>query len=246
MKQVLLLAFLLLSAPCCERAMAQGTTIRKPNRQTTTTNNSRRNNGRNSNRHNTHNPQPTTLTVSSATGTINGYDYVDLGLSVKWAAYNVGATSPEGYGNYYAWGETYTKSTYTNENSTTYRKQVPNDIGGNSLYDAARSNWGSSWRLSTNAEFQELKDNCTWTWGKYKGKNGCYVKSKRNGRCIFLPAAGFRDEDDLYDAGSGGYYWSSTAVDDSYEARRLSFNPSGVYLYTNFRFCGRTVRPVSE
>ena len=100
-------------------------------------------------------------TAAQTRGTINGYDYVDLGLSVKWATCNVGASTPEDYGDYYAWGETSTKSSYDIDNSTTFGKQM-RSIAGNPTWDAARKNWGSPWRLPTEAEFQELIDNSTW------------------------------------------------------------------------------------
>ncbi len=84
-------------------------------------------------------------------GKPEGHEYVDLGLSVKWATCNVGATKPEEYGNYYAWGETATKSEYTEDNSLTYGKQM-RDISGNAQYDAATANWGGTWRMPTNDE----------------------------------------------------------------------------------------------
>ena len=109
--------------------------------------------------------------LSSAAGIENGYGYVDLGLSVKWATYNVGANSPEEYGNYYAWGETTTKTSYTEENCSTYGKSI-GSIAGNSTYDVARALWGGGWRLPTKEEFEELRDRCTWNWTTYKGVNG--------------------------------------------------------------------------
>ena len=99
----------------------------------------------------------------------NGYEYVDLGLSVKWANCNVGANKPEDYGNYYAWGETITKSLYTSDNSKTYGLSISElqtqgyiDSEGNltSQYDAARTNWGGRWRMPTYDELDELIDNC--------------------------------------------------------------------------------------
>lgn len=132
-------------------------------------------------------------------GTINGHEWVDLGLSVKWATCNVGASSLSAYGNYYAWGETRTKSEYNYSNSVTYEKSM-GDIAGSSQYDAARANWGSSWRLPTKAEFQELINNCTWTWTSQGGHNGYKVTGK-NGNSIFLPAAGWRYGSSLYYAG---------------------------------------------
>ena len=186
--------------------------------------------------------------VSSASGSIAGHEYVDLGLSVKWATCNVGANSPEDYGNYYAWGETSTKSSYTEVNSKTYGKNY-GDIGGNSSLDAARANWGSTWRLPTRNERDELIDNCTWTWTTMNGMNGYKVTSKVNGKSIFLPAAGFCCNSSLYNAGSDGDYWSSTPLaSDPDFAFYLRFDSDGVYWYVEYycRYEGRSVRPVSE
>ena len=174
---------------------------------------------------------------------INGHEYVDLGLSVKWATCNVGANKPEDYGNYYAWGETSTKSSYTESNSKTYGKQM-NDIKGNSQYDAARANWGGTWRLPTKAELEELENKCTWTWTTQNGVKGCKVTGP-NGNSIFLPAAGDRDGPSLYNAGGSGDYWSSTPDDSDY-AYRLGFGSGGQLVFWRNRYRGRSVRPVSE
>ena len=184
--------------------------------------------------------------TSAKSGTINGYDYVNLGLSVKWATCNVGASSPSGYGNYYAWGETSTKSTYTSENSKTYGNSSYNyDIGGKSSLDAARANWGGTWRLPTKAEFQELIDKCTWTWTTQGGHNG-YRVTGPNGNSIFLPAAGYRGES-LYNVVSSGYYWTSSPLEsDSNYAFYLYFYSGYHNVYNFYRYWGYTVRPVSE
>ena len=182
--------------------------------------------------------------------TINGHAYVDLGLSVKWATCNVGASSPEDDGDYYAWGETSTKSTYSRNNSKTQDKSSYNsDIGGDASLDAARANWGGTWRLPTKAEAQELRDKCTWQWTT-RGKKGCKVTGP-SGRSIFLPSAGSRCgssllENGLYDVN----YWTSTPCEG--DARGLSaydflFNTPGRYKDMGcLRFIGRSVRPVSE
>ena len=176
----------------------------------------------------------------------NGHEYVDLGLSVKWATCNVGASSPEEYGNYYAWGETRTKSTYTESNSKTYHKSI-NDIKGNSKYDAARANWGRDWRMPTKSEMQELIDKCIWTWTTQNGVNGYKVTSKTNGNYIFLPAAGDRDGSSLYYAGGRGYYWSSSPNEgSSYSAVSLYFFSGSRYTYYYGRDYGQSVRPVLE
>ncbi len=178
-------------------------------------------------------------------GSHNGYEWVDLGLSVKWATCNVGANSPSDNGNYYAWGETSTKSSYYRDNSKTYDKSMGN-IGGNSSYDVARYKWGGSWRLPTEAEFQELRDKCTWTWTTQGGHNGYKVTGK-NGKSIFLPAAGYRFGTSPEDVGEGGYYWSSTPY-ESYtgSAWIICFNSSIQRVSFNRRDVGHSIRPVVE
>ncbi|MBQ8337179.1 MAG: hypothetical protein IJY44_06585, partial [Bacteroidaceae bacterium] len=161
---------------------------------------------------------------------------------------NVGASKPEEYGDYFAWGETSPKSSYTESNSVTYGKSM-SDIGGNPTYDAARANWGGDWRLPTKAEFAELLDssNCTWTWTTQNGVNGYKVTSVRNGNSIFLPAAGYRYGASLCSEGSYGNYWSSTPYESSgYDSCYLYF--SSGYHTTNWRsrYYGQSVRPVSE
>lgn len=182
----------------------------------------------------------------SYSGSINGYDYVDLGLSVKWAICNVGASSPSGYGNYFAWGETTTKSEYWNDNNVTYEKSM-SDIRGNRQYDAARANWGGSWRLPTKAEMEELVDQCTWTWTTQGGNKGCKVTSKKNGQSIFLPAAGWRYGTSLYDAGEVVNHWTSSPNEsNTQDAYSLYFESSLQRVPSDLRFYGLSVRPVSE
>ena len=155
--------------------------------------------------------------------TENGYEYVDLGLSVKWATCNVGANNPEEYGDYFAWGEVapkeeYTDSTYKwyNGSINTGIKYCTNSSEGliddkavlKASYDAASVNWGGAWRMPTKEEIDELVLNCVWHWGSSYGVAGLIVTGP-NGNRIFLPAAGTRRGSSLYDAGSDGYYWSS-------------------------------------
>ena len=187
------------------------------------------------------------FTTLAATGTINGHGYVDLGLpsGLKWATCNVGASQPHGYGNYYAWGETTTKESYDESNCTTYGQQI-NDFSGNVTYDAARANWGSTWRMPTKAEIEELINNCTWTWTTQIGVNG-YRVTGPNGKSIFLPAAGYCDGSSRTGVGEYGTYWSSTP-DESYTwyAYYLYFGSGSHYVNWSNRFYGLTVRPVSE
>ena len=184
------------------------------------------------------------------TGTLNGHAWVDLGLpsGLKWATCNVGAIFHEGYGNYYAWGETTTKSNYSSGTSSTYGKYM-SDIGGNASYDVARKQWGSTWRLPTKAEFDELldEDNCTWEWTTQSAVNGYKVTSKINGESIFLPAAGSRDATWLSEDGSRGEFWSSTPNESStYSAYRLYFESWKHGTGTSYRDSGLSVRPVCE
>ena len=182
--------------------------------------------------------------VGSVTGTENGHDYVDLGLpsGLKWATCNVGATTPEGYGDYFAWGETNTKSTYSLDTYTYTDNKPVLDLAD----DAANANWGSAWRMPTDAEWQELRDNCTWTWTTLNGINGVEVKGP-NGNSIFLPAAGYRGNDDLYSAGDFGHYWSSSLYAVSpigaWDVNFFSDNVSGGY---GSRYCGLSVRAVMK
>lgn len=156
-------------------------------------------------------------------GTLNGYKWVDLGLSVKWATCNIGAGSPSDYGGYFAWGETSEKNSYIKSNCKTYGDFSVGDIGGNSQYDAATANWGRGWRLPTEYEFQELIEECEWVWTERKGCTG-YVIVGPNGNSIFLPAAGMC-KGEPQGVGSGGYYWSSTPYrgDDYKYAYLLAF-----------------------
>lgn len=181
--------------------------------------------------------------VSSPTGYINGHGYVDLGLSVKWATCNVGASSPESYGNYYAWGETSTKSDYSSDSYIYNNQNIGTDTACTS-YDAAHVNWSGSWRMPTKTECEELKDRCTWTWTTKSGHRGYKVKGP-NGNSIFLPAAGYRYGAGVYDVGTYGDYWSLT-VDGDGSAWYLYFFSSLQSVINYYRYYGQSVRAVSE
>ncbi len=188
--------------------------------------------------------QAAPVAVSTTGNTINGHEYVDLGLSVKWAACNVGASSIEDYGNYYAWGETTTQAEYTRANSKTYGKDI-DDISGNPQYDAARANWGGTWRLPTKAEFDELRNKCKWEWTELGGKKGCRVIGP-NGNSIFLPVAGLRSGSLLDYSDTGGFYWSSTPDSSTDSAYYLHFGRGYRNTDWHYRLYGFPVRPVSE
>ena len=175
-------------------------------------------------------------------GSCNGHDWVDLGLpsGTKWATCNVGANKPEDDGNYYAWGETRTKSSYT-ENNYTYSSS-PTTLPSSA--DAATVNWGVGWRMPTKDEFKELKDKCTWKWVSDVG----YKIIGPNDNSIFLPAASYLDYiyTDLQDAppkGFDGFYWSSSLYSDG-RAWFLYFYSDNYDMRNECSFVGLSVRPV--
>ena len=191
-------------------------------------------------------PEEDDSAITPQANKINGHEYVDLGLpsGLKWATCNVGASSPEKYGYHFAWGETSPKAEYTEENSITYGEEM-NDISGNPQYDAARANWGGSWRMPRENEREELLAYCEWEWTQKNGVNG-YKVIGRNGKSIFLPAAGCRYGSSLYDAGSYGFYWCSTPYDGDGYAFILYFNIDYQRMGSDGRFIGHSVRPVAE
>ena len=204
-------------------------------------------------------PTPVPTPTRPTTGTLNGYDWVDLGLSVKWATQNVGASSPSDYGYHFAWGETRKKDNYDWETCFdcldimggswgTYKISGKTSISSTSGHDTARENWGGTWRMPTISEFNELCNKCDWTWTSKGGHNGYLVTSKTNGKSIFLPAAGWRTYTDWNDEGEDGCYWSSTlSSSNSSLALELTFWSSGVRgEWISSRKCGRSVRPVTD
>lgn len=207
-----------------------------------------------------------TAVVASAvpiTGTINNHEWVDLGLSVKWATCNVGASSPNEGGSLFAWGETTTKKTCTWKNlkycldssGNKFSKYVTNSKFGevdnetqlDRSDDVARVKWGGTWRMPTFAELQELKDKCTWTWSTQGSKHGYTVTSKINGGSIFIPVAGARSENKLINPSFYGYYWSSSLnTENQNRAFGIYFYDGGIGLLDSGRYIARSVRPVTE
>lgn len=204
---------------------------------------------------------PETPGVSS--GMENGHEWVDLGLSVKWATCNVGANSPEEYGDYFAWGEVEPKTTYrwsTYKYGSSYNQLTKycydSSYGKNGFTDtktvldpeddAAIANWGGAWRMPTKAEQDELRNNCTWDWTTQNGVNG-YKVTGPNGNSIFLPAAGSMYGGTLYYAGSDGDYWSSSLYTDYPNfAYSVNFTSDYVNWYYIYRYYGQSVRPVCQ
>ena len=197
-------------------------------------------------------------------------DYVDLGLSVKWATFNIGATSPYGYGDYYCWGETETKTDYSLIN---YKYRLSGDSYENIKFskynsssekgivdslsvlelsdDVARIKWGGNWRMPTQEEMKELVSCCTWTWTTINGVNGYIVTSNMegySGRSIFLPAAGSYSGTNLYNDGNNGSYWSSSlnpSFPDPYNSFFTGFDSKQVSsTWCGSGSSGRSIRPV--
>ena len=170
---------------------------------------------------------------------------VDLGLDVFWAECNLSdngfVSSPEQYGDYYAWGETKSKSNYSTSNY--FYKDTPETLPLSA--DAAHAILGGDWRMPTKEELQTLLDNCTSVWTTQNGVNGRLFKSKINGKSIFFPAAGYRCDASLDFAGSEGYYWSSSLTATG-GAWSMDFYSGDVIWFDSNPFCGLSVRPVSE
>ena len=194
-------------------------------------------------------------------------EYIDLGLSVKWATCNLGAKYSEDYGNYIAWGEIEPKTQYfwttyklcEGSYSTITKYCSSSDYGfvDNKTIlepkdDAATVNWGGAWRMPTNAEFSELYEKCTCIWTTINGINGLLATSTINNNSIFLPAAGRSEDGTFQEIGFGGYYWTNEM---QYDSTRLPFNGSCGQFYNirndfyqnigGYSRCeGLTIRPV--
>lgn len=200
-------------------------------------------------------------------GKKNGYEYVDLGLSVKWATCNIGANNPEGYGNYYAWGETYPKKDYKWSNlkyhtrgddyNSHFSKYVASSKYGpvdrivvlDYSDDVARANLGGDWRMPTKSEYEELISNCKLVGIKRSGVWGIELKSKINGNTIFFPAAGENDavlKGVVLDGLCGNYLTSSLCLEESSKSHVFYFSMKTLYcrLNTSYRYEGNSVRPV--
>ena len=201
---------------------------------------------------------------SGGGGNSGNHAYVDLGLpsGTLWATCNVGANSPEEYGDYFAWGETEPRD-YYDWNTYKYAtgdfnkltKYCSHSNWGNNGFtdtltilqpedDAATANWGSGWRMPTKEETSELYDICNSTFTTQNGVTGLLFVGT-NGNTLFLPAAGYRYGDELYDAGSQGLYWSSSLlIYGSFYAWSRGFHSDNFGLYGNNRYFGFSVRPV--
>ena len=188
---------------------------------------------------------------------------IDLGLpsGLKWASFNLGASKPEEYGDYYAWGETVPKTQYSKDNYRWYNEaSYTYNYNYSELQiedDAAHVNLGGNWRMPTSNELQELVDKCVWEWGPLNGVNGYSVTSTTNGNSIFLPATGYCDANLYsdgpeteygYKAGEEGHYWSSSKilVANFFNIRFLVIN-DGYHGIGMYHPCsGYSIRPVCD
>ena len=170
----------------------------------------------------------------------DNHDFVDLGLSVKWATCNIGANRPEECGDYFAWGEIKEKSLYRQEN---YLLNA-NPVSLTSSEDAATVQWGNSWRIPSIDEQIELINQCTWEWMSINGVNG-YKVIGENGNSIFLPATGYKYNQSLCDINRIGYYWSSSLNINTPEyAFCMGFYNGEQDWNGNNRHYGQPIRPV--
>lgn len=188
-------------------------------------------------------------------GTIDGHDYVDLGIGIGWATSNVEASSPEKSGGYYMWAETtehsnynwwyyslYTGSTSGYLDTDAFRTPYSNIAGTD--YDVARKKMGGNWRMPTRAELSSLANNCDFTAGTYNNMNGIIVTGP-SGKSIFLPGAGYKYKDGTRWSGSPWLLSSNTyGKSDAYG---LEINKKGRTNITyNDKFYGYTVRGVID
>lgn len=193
----------------------------------------------------------------------NNHPCVDLGLpsGTLWSTCNLGANMPESYGYYYSWGETYLKDVYSwssykhcnggQNQLTKYCNNYQYGYNGftdnlnmlQSTDDAASSLWGKDWRIPTLTEWNELLRNTTISWTNYNGVNGMLF-SASNGNSLFLPAAGYRQENSSYASINKGYYWSNRLDNDPRRAWYLNFSVDQCVMSPSFRYLGFRIRPV--
>jgi len=191
-------------------------------------------------------PKTTTSRAYTSCPDNNHPHIIDLGLpsGTKWACCNVDANKPEDYGGYYAWGETSTKTEYSPSNYRYEKVNLGNDISG-TQYDVAHVKWGGKWQMPTKEQINELDDNCKYEWTTLNGVKGGKFTGP-NGNSIFLPAAGYRWNGGLDDAGSFGGFWSSTQ-DSSHSDFAYGLYFGSGYAYWGIlerRSHGLSVRPV--
>lgn len=220
----------------------------------------------------------TTLQGTNISGKVGEYAYVDLGLEsgVKWATFNVGAQKPSDYGEYFAWGETVSKTRYGWDNYALCNSKSESDYGQITKYcldntseyydqkfylepedDAAFANWGEGWRMPTNSDWEELKEGCVWKWEENyygSGNKGILGTSRRNGNKIFLPISGSKTFLETSFCDYYAYYWASSS------AREKTSENAGCFFFYFYggnigiridikednRFIGCPIRPITN
>lgn len=192
---------------------------------------------------------PLTVKVTAEKVAITDERIVDLGLSVNWANCNVGASEPQEYGDYFAWGEVESKDVFSPNNYKYYSNgqftNIGSDISG-TQYDAATHVMGKDWRMPTKAEYEELISKCEWKFVTYRKVRGWKVTGP-SGNSIFLPATGYVLNDWNEDVSINGFYWSSNVTDNLREVYTLFTSMNDYTMYSNYmnRFEGRTIRAVT-
>lgn len=189
--------------------------------------------------------------IASITFADDRLSAVDLALPshTLWASCNLGAVYPDESGDFFAWGEASTKTTFTQQNYKHYIAGHYVSLGTNisaGRNDGATEALGSQWALPTAAQLQELVDNCTWTWSRYNGTKG-YTVTGTNGNSIFLPAAGNMLNGSTHDnTGTCGFYWSANSAATASKAQFLGFKNGERKLQENMRDLGFCIRPVAH
>lgn len=181
-------------------------------------------------------------------GTLNGHEWANMGLpsGTKWALCNVGGTSPEHAGGYYAWGETEEKSSYTEENYI-YQGKTAVDISGSENLDVATAKWGKGWRLPTHEEFQELYQYCNMYYGQFNGRWGWFFTSRKTNQTIFFPSTGFKEWKEHRLKTYNGRYMISTPIDNTTEwVYHMFFSNERCELGDNAGFFAYSVRAVTR
>lgn len=190
--------------------------------------------------------QSKTTETRATFGTLNGHDWVDLGLpsGTKWATCNIGATAPEKPGNLYAWGESSTKSNYSTSTYSLAGRSIK-EISGDKNLDTATKLWGDGWRMPTHEEFNELLEYCEWSYTEFNGRLGAILTSRINRQSIFLPAGGSMEGTKHDNPKTCGGYWIGTAA-----------RQGGIYLWIygaplhyiteGPEYSGQSIRPVTK
>jgi hypothetical protein len=172
-----------------------------------------------------------------------GVEAVDLGLSVKWASFNVGASKPQEYGTYFGWSDVTGEKTSTN-NDDYPSANPPGNISGTE-YDAAHVLWGGQWRMPTKEQAEELVNECAWEESKLNGVAGFRVTGK-NGNSIFLAAGGGRDGTKVLYTVVGADFWTGTVSSEEGKAWCFTFYQGRYFVDDLWRHYGFAIRPVAD